>query len=70
MFSLLGFRSLFSFFVKERLGYHVFFGGPVSQVQQPATLAAKREIPVGLGIHGFAANRAVMLHTSSHPALD
>src|SRR6266566_8529353 len=61
-FSLVGFRSFFSFLVEERFGDHIFFRSPVPQVQQPAALAAKREIGMDRGIHRFAANRAMVLH--------
>src|SRR5579872_79308 len=61
-FSLAGFRGFFSFLVEERFGNHVFFRSPVSQVHQPAALAAKREIRIDRGIHRLAANGAMVLH--------
>jgi hypothetical protein len=69
-FSLVRLRSFVSFLVEERFGDNIFLRSPVSQVQKPAALAAKREIPIDVGIHRFAANGAIMLHGGNDPALD
>src|SRR5579871_6282072 len=61
-FGLAGFRSVFSFFVEHRLGNHVFFRGPVSEVEQAAAVAAKREVRVDCGVHRLAADWALVFH--------
>jgi hypothetical protein len=69
-FSLARLRSFVSFLVEERFGDNVFLRCPVSQVQKPAALAAKREIAIDVGIHRFAANGAIMLHGRNDAAFD
>src|SRR5438105_21914 len=59
--SLIRFRFV-PFLIEKGFRHHVFFRGPIPQVQQPATLAAKREFGIGRGVHRFAANGAVVLH--------
>src|SRR5215831_11552408 len=56
----LAFRRFF--FVKNRIGDHVLFAGPVAQILYPATLAAKRKILVDFRIGHRFANRASMFH--------
>src|SRR5580658_1778512 len=61
-FGVAGFRSVFSFFVENRLGDDIFFHGPVSEIEQTAAFAAKREVGVGRGVHRLAADWALIFH--------
>jgi hypothetical protein len=52
-------------FAENGLGDDIFFSGPVSQVPQAATLAAKREVRVERRIGRCFANGALVLHGCS-----
>src|SRR5579864_6313876 len=49
-------------FAENGLGNDIFFGGPVAQIAVAATLAAKREIRVRLGVGRSLANRTAVSH--------
>src|SRR5580693_1666403 len=51
-------------FLEHPFGDYVALGGPGSQVNMAAAVAAEREIGVHGGIGGFAADRTKMLHGS------
>jgi hypothetical protein len=49
-------------FGKERFRHDIFFRCPIPEIQQAATLAAKRKIRACLGIGQALANGAPALH--------
>jgi hypothetical protein len=49
-------------FVNHRLADLVFFARPVTEIQQPTALAAKRKFWIRFGIRRLPANRTVPLH--------
>src|SRR5260370_38585686 len=50
------------FFIEDRFGNHVFLACPVAQVTIPASLAAKREVPVDRVARLRLANRTFAFH--------
>jgi hypothetical protein len=47
-------------FVEDRIGDHVFFGSPGTEIEQSAAIAAERKIGVLNGIRGFFADGTFM----------
>src|SRR5579862_4733670 len=53
--------------IEDRLGDDIALGCPVAKVLQAAAFTAEREVGVGGGIDGLAADGAVVLH--GHPCM-
>src|ERR1700735_5349874 len=56
-------------FVKHRLAHHIFLASPISKVNRPAALAAKRKIRVSLRVGRLTADRTISSHRRFFPTL-